>query len=63
MAWVPPYVVHGTHRLTEPQIEDEARRYGELVTRLADGRLNLDATSRFPTLNDALADAAAGVKR
>ena len=24
MTWVPPYVVHGTHRLTEPQIEDEA---------------------------------------
>ena len=35
MTWVPPYVVHGTHRLTEAQIEDEARRYGELVTGLA----------------------------
>jgi glutathione-regulated potassium-efflux system ancillary protein KefG len=63
MTWVPPYVVHGTHRLTEAQIEDEARRYGELVDGLADGRLNLDAASRFQTLNDALADATAGVKR
>jgi glutathione-regulated potassium-efflux system ancillary protein KefG len=63
MTWVPPYVVHGTHRLTLPHIEDEARRYGELLTQLADDRLDLDAASRFPTLNDALADATAGVRR
>ncbi len=24
MTWVPPYVVHGTHRLTEAQIEDRS---------------------------------------
>ena len=63
MAWVPPYVVHGTHRLTAAQIEDEARRYGELMAGLADDQLNLDAAARFPTLNDALADATAGVRR
>jgi glutathione-regulated potassium-efflux system ancillary protein KefG len=63
MTWVPPYVVHGTHRLTEAQIEHEAVAYGELLVRLAGDRLDLDAASRFPTLNDALADATAGVRR
>jgi glutathione-regulated potassium-efflux system ancillary protein KefG len=63
MIWVPPYVVHGTHRLTVPQIEDEARHYGDLLALLADDGLDLDAASRFATLNDALADATAGVRR
>ena len=63
MTWVPPYVVHGTHRLTVAQIDDEARRYGELLAGLADGRLNLDAAARFPSLNDALADPTSGVRR
>jgi len=63
MQWVPPYVIHGTHRLTDAQIEDEARRYGELVTHLEEERLNLDAAARFATLNEALADASAGVTR
>jgi glutathione-regulated potassium-efflux system ancillary protein KefG len=63
MRWVPPYVIHGTHRLKDAQIEDEARRYGELVIQLAEDRLNLDAAARYATLNDALADATAGVTR
>ena len=54
MIWAPPYVIHGTHRLNDAEIEKEADRYGDLLTRLLEGRLDLDAASPLPTLNAAL---------
>lgn len=55
MIWSPPYVIHGTHRMTEAEIDDEARRYARLLTDLHDGRIDLDAAIRYPNLNHALA--------
>lgn len=54
MIWAPPYVIHGTHRLNDAEIEKESDRYGDLLTRLLEGRLDLDAASPLPTLNAAL---------
>jgi len=31
MQWTPPYMIHGTHRMTEPQIDEAAQRFRTLV--------------------------------
>jgi glutathione-regulated potassium-efflux system ancillary protein KefG len=54
MEWAPPYVIHGTHRMSEPQIDDEARRYGQLLLDLHEARADLRATAHYPNLNHAL---------
>jgi putative NADPH-quinone reductase len=36
MTWLPPFAVHGTHRLTEQALEAEAVRYGRYLSQLAD---------------------------
>jgi len=37
MTWLPPFAVHGTHRLSDAALEDEALRYGRYLTGLAQG--------------------------
>jgi glutathione-regulated potassium-efflux system ancillary protein KefG len=37
MAWLPPFVVHGTHRLTDEEISGHADRYARRLRDLADG--------------------------
>lgn len=54
MAYLPPYVIHGTHRMTEPVIEQEARRYRKLLALLHDDAIDFDAIGRHDTLNGAL---------
>ena len=60
MEFVPPYVVHGTHQMTEADIARGAERYGGLGAALHDDRVDLAAAARHATLNDALAAAPAG---
>ncbi|HVE79241.1 MAG TPA: NAD(P)H-dependent oxidoreductase [Gemmatimonadaceae bacterium] len=60
MRYLPPYVIHGTHRLDADGIDHEAAGYAALLRRLHDDRLDLDAVARYATLNDALARVAAG---
>jgi glutathione-regulated potassium-efflux system ancillary protein KefG len=36
MTWLPPFAVHGTHRLSDEALEAEAARYGRYVADLAD---------------------------
>jgi len=42
MEYLPPYVVFGTHRMGEEQIQNAATEYRRLVEALRDDRLNLD---------------------
>jgi glutathione-regulated potassium-efflux system ancillary protein KefG len=42
MAWLPPFAVHGTHRLSDSALEGEAARYGRYLSDLADGRISHD---------------------
>jgi glutathione-regulated potassium-efflux system ancillary protein KefG len=55
MVWAPPYVIHGTHRMGEPQIDVEAARYARLLVDIHEARVDLRATTRYPNLNHALA--------
>jgi glutathione-regulated potassium-efflux system ancillary protein KefG len=60
MEYLPPYVIHGTHRLTEPMIEQEARRYRQTLTLLHDDGIDLAAIAGYDTLNAALEPIFAG---
>jgi glutathione-regulated potassium-efflux system ancillary protein KefG len=58
MRWVPPYVVHGTHRLEEADIARAAADYASLLARLHDDEIDLASLPDALTLNAALAGAA-----
>ncbi len=54
MDYLPPFVVHGTHQLTEGEIEDYGADYRRTLEALRDGTLDLEAVQRLPRLNSDL---------
>jgi glutathione-regulated potassium-efflux system ancillary protein KefG len=54
MAYLPPYIIDGTHRMNDDDIEQAASRYRQLLVWLRDDRINLAAVGRFDLLNEAL---------
>jgi glutathione-regulated potassium-efflux system ancillary protein KefG len=54
MRWLPPFAVHGTHRLSDEDLERAGRRYGRLLGDLAAGRADLEALSAHANLLDAV---------
>lgn len=62
MTFLPPYVIPGTHRLTEADIEQEADRYHALLTDLHNDRIDLEAAQRHELLNSALINQGEGVR-
>lgn len=54
MAYVPPWVIFGAHRMDDQHIAQAAERYRQLLTWLHDDRLDLDAARGYGTLNEAL---------
>ncbi|MBC8163954.1 MAG: NAD(P)H-dependent oxidoreductase [Roseiflexaceae bacterium] len=54
MRFLPPYVVHGTHRLNEVELDTEAQRYRLLLDALCDGRIDLSGADQYATFNAAL---------
>ncbi len=51
MNFLPPFVVHGTFRLTAPEIEDHALDYRRLLESLRDGRVRADSVAGLQRLN------------
>ncbi len=51
MTFLPPFVVHGTHRLDATQIAEAARDYRYVVEALRDDRLDVAALAGLPRLN------------
>mgnify|MGYP001814797487 CR=1 FL=1 len=53
MAWLAPFVVHGTHRMTSEQMGDHARDYRRLLVALRDGEVDLEkaADRELPFIN------------
>jgi glutathione-regulated potassium-efflux system ancillary protein KefG len=52
MEYLPPFVVHGSLRITEAEIDAAALRYRELLTLLATGQTTEYATLQAPVLKD-----------
>jgi len=51
MTYLPPWVLHATHRLDDGEIAREAARYGALLAALADGRIGSDADLAAESMN------------
>jgi len=51
MEYLPPFVVHGTHRMTQQEIEGHARDYRRAIEALRDGTLDLESVRRHPRIN------------
>jgi len=51
MDYLPPFVVHGTHRLTTAEIDRHAADYRRALQGLRDGRLDLEALRDRPRMN------------
>jgi glutathione-regulated potassium-efflux system ancillary protein KefG len=64
LEYLPPYVIHGTHRMTEADIDLAAERYRQLLLLLREDRLDLAGHAGQPYLNtllDAALDAEVSV--
>ena len=51
MEYLPPFVIHGTHEMTETVIQKHARDYRRTLEALRDRRIDLDAVRSHPRLN------------
>jgi glutathione-regulated potassium-efflux system ancillary protein KefG len=54
MPFLPPFVVHGTHRLQPAEIDLACADYRRTIEGLRDSRIDLDAARQFPRLNSNL---------
>jgi glutathione-regulated potassium-efflux system ancillary protein KefG len=54
MEFLPPFVVHGTHQLTDSEISRHAADYRRTIVALRDGTIDLDAARRLDRLNSDL---------
>jgi glutathione-regulated potassium-efflux system ancillary protein KefG len=54
MEYLPPFVVHGTHALTGPEIVRYAEDYRRVITAIRDDRIDWEAARAFPRLNSDL---------
>jgi len=52
MIYLPPFVVHGTHLLTDKELKNYGELYRLLCERLSQGRYNLNEICRHEYLND-----------
>jgi len=52
MVYLPPFVVQGTHLLTEEQLSLHAALYRTLLERLVRGEFSVETIGRFAFLND-----------
>ena len=51
MEYLPPFVVHGTHKITKEEIARHGEDYKKIITALRDGTIDLEAAGTFPRLN------------
>ena len=54
MIYLPPYLIQGTHRLTEKEIDNHAEKYIQLLKDLSEDKFKTEELIRFETINDFL---------
>jgi glutathione-regulated potassium-efflux system ancillary protein KefG len=54
MDYLSPFVIHGTHQITEAGITVHAEDYQRIITALRDGRVDFDEARKLQRLNSAL---------
>ena len=54
MDFLPPFVVHGTRNITQPEIKSHGEDYQNLILALRDGKVDLEAARAYQRLNSNL---------
>lgn len=52
MIYLPPFVVHGTHRITGDDLKEEAQSYGKLLLKLVDGDFEIEEIKKHQYMNE-----------
>jgi glutathione-regulated potassium-efflux system ancillary protein KefG len=52
MTWLPPFVVHGTHRITKEDLLRMGKNYSDILLRLAGGDFSAEEIKKHQYLND-----------
>lgn len=52
LAYLPPFVVHGTHMLENHGISEAAKEYKQIISDLRDNTFNLDELKKLEYIND-----------
>ena len=52
MTYLPPFAIHGTHRLTQEETDGFSLQYQKILYRLAEGNFSVEEINKFPYLND-----------
>ncbi|GAB3250045.1 NAD(P)H-dependent oxidoreductase [Larkinella harenae] len=56
MIYLPPFVVHGTHRLAEEEMHRYASQYKSLLTMLTTDKLDVEDARKRPYMNELIVD-------
>lgn len=54
MIYLPPFLIQGTHRLTENEIEDHGKEYLQLLKDLGEDKFTINDLLRYETFNEFL---------
>lgn len=52
MTYLPPFAIHGTHRISKDEIIQSALQYQRILEKLVTGDFSVEAIRKFPYLND-----------
>jgi len=52
MTFLPPFAVHGTHRISKEELELSAKSYQSILTRIENGDFKIDSLAKLDYLND-----------
>jgi glutathione-regulated potassium-efflux system ancillary protein KefG len=52
MTYLPPFALHGTHRLTKDEVISVGKQYHSLLETLVSGDFSIEEMKQFPYLND-----------
>jgi glutathione-regulated potassium-efflux system ancillary protein KefG len=61
MNYLPPFVMHGTHRISDDEKISTARHYGILLQKLASGDFSADEIKTYAYMNDWIANVTAKI--
>ena len=52
MIFLPPYVIHGTHSISEEEVKKHREIYYQLLNLLSDDKIDIEKSRKFDYLND-----------
>jgi glutathione-regulated potassium-efflux system ancillary protein KefG len=56
MIWLPPFVIHGTHRISDHERQNHTILYAKMLTKLAEGDFNPEELKKYQYINDWITD-------